>query len=100
MLFLGSKLWIGGKRVQAKAALLSLAGLEEGRSLNFDAVPCDPNDSDGKCSWFATAVWKGRKPVMEYDDSRAAHDKQTSPLTLLAEIKLVSYAYQLLSGAI
>lgn len=85
--------------MQAKAALPSLAGLEEGRSLNFDAVPCDPKDSDGKCSWFATVVWKGRKPVMEYDDSRS-NDKQATSVTLLAEIKLVSYAYQLLSGAI
>lgn len=77
--------------MQSKTALFTISGLEEGRSLNFDAVPCDPNDSDGKCSWFATAVWKGRKPVMEYDDTRIAHDKQTGSMPLLSEIKLVSY---------
>lgn len=85
VLFLGSKLFMSGKRVSAKTNLTQLSGLEEGRALGFDAVPCDPVDG-GRYGWFATVVWKGRKPDMEYDNVRP---KQQSALPQLTEMKLV-----------
>jgi hypothetical protein len=90
ILFLASKMFLSGKRVSAKANLNQLHGIEEGRTIMFDAVPCDPNDNDGRCSWFATVVWKGRKPVMEYDDARNVRNKQSATLPQVSEIKLIT----------
>uniref|UniRef100_A0A1B6LXP5 Uncharacterized protein n=1 Tax=Graphocephala atropunctata TaxID=36148 RepID=A0A1B6LXP5_9HEMI len=90
VLFLASKLFVSGKRVSTKASLQQLPGFEEGRAIMFDAVPCDPADSDGRCRWFATVVWRGRKPVMEYEDARNVRNTQSAQLPQLAEIKLIT----------
>ncbi|XP_046660041.1 uncharacterized protein LOC124353983 [Homalodisca vitripennis] len=90
VLFLASKVFVAGKRVSAKVNLPQLPGFEEGRSLLFDAVPCDPADNDGNCCWFATVVWKGWKPVMEYDDARNVRNSKAAQLPQLTEIKLIT----------
>ncbi|XP_054273553.1 uncharacterized protein LOC128993590 [Macrosteles quadrilineatus] len=89
ILFLASKMFMSGKRVSAKANLNQLHGIEEGRTIMFDAVPCDPADNDGRCKWFATVVWKGRKPVMEYDDVRNVRNKKQA-LPQLSDIKSIT----------
>lgn len=93
VMFLASKLFISGKRVSAKAQLNQMQALEEGRMLFFDAVPCDPNEN-GECLWFATVVWKGRKPEMEYDDVQAARNKHFQQ-PRLSDIRQVLHQFYL-----
>lgn len=87
VMFLGSKLYTSGKRVPAKTYLKCLPGLDEGASVMFDAVPIHPSGLYS-CRWFATIVWKGRKPSTEYD-------KTTVPVTsnLKDRLRLVSKIY-------
>lgn len=84
--FLGSKLFLYGKRISSKVNIEQLSGIEEGKQLYFDAVPCEKTE-DRLCRWFATVVWKGKKPAMDYDNN--VLEDMTSK-SLFLQIKQVS----------
>lgn len=58
--FLRSKLYLFGKRPASKRSLKEF--LSENDPLQFDAEMCEPNSDNYSCNWFATLVWKGKKP--------------------------------------
>ena len=39
--------------------------LSEGDPFQFEAVPQDSNDNSYYCSWFASLIWKGKRPPFE-----------------------------------
>ena len=39
--------------------------LSEGDPVQFEAVPQDSNDNPYYCSWFASLIWKGKRPPFE-----------------------------------
>eukprot|EP00094_Tigriopus_californicus_P003684 TCALIF_03545-PA protein Name:"Protein of unknown function" AED:0.28 eAED:0.28 QI:0/0.5/0.33/1/1/1/3/1431/375 len=62
VLFLASKVYFFEKRLGAKQSLFDLC--TEGDNLQFEAVPSENVDTSTLfCAWFATLVWKGRKPA-------------------------------------
>lgn len=62
VLFLASKVYFFEKRLGAKQSLFDLC--TEGDNIQFEAVPSENVDASTHfCSWFATFVWKGRKPT-------------------------------------
>lgn len=63
VLFLASKVYIFEKRLGTKQSLDQV--LSEGDPVQFEAVPQDSSDNPHFCSWFASIVWKGRKPFEE-----------------------------------
>nr|CAD7435620.1 unnamed protein product [Timema monikensis] len=65
VMFLGSKVYLFGKRLSSKQSLQTCLPLED--RVQFDAIPTDPLENDHRCRWFATAVWKGQKPNVDYD---------------------------------
>nr|CAD7410489.1 unnamed protein product [Timema cristinae] len=65
VMFLGSKVYLFGKRLGSKQSLQTCLPLED--RVQFDAIPTDPLENDHRCRWFATAVWKGQKPNVDYD---------------------------------
>ena len=85
MLFLASKVFLFGKRVSAKQNLQTTLVLED--KLQFDAVPCDPEENDSHCSWFATLVWKGTKPATEYDNPPAVAPKIKDTVTEIRHVR-------------
>jgi hypothetical protein len=84
-LFLASKLFLFGKRLNTKQNLQTILTVED--KVQFDAVPCEESENDSFCPWFATLVWKGRKPDIDYDISVSP---SAEPQNLVAEIKHVS----------
>ncbi|XP_015117008.1 uncharacterized protein LOC107041120 [Diachasma alloeum] len=66
ILFLASRFYVDGKRFPAGKTLT--AGLHEGESVFVDAIPCIPEENDECCSWFATCVFKGRRPKIIHDN--------------------------------
>jgi hypothetical protein len=83
-LFLASKLFLSGKRLGSKQNLETRL-IED--KVQFDAVPCEQSENDSSCSWFATVVWKGKKPYTDYD---VPVSHLAEPRNLTAEIKHVS----------
>lgn len=65
ILFLASKFYISGKRINVKQALNSVLALND--KLYFDAVPVDLEENDNRFSWFATVAWKHKKPDIDYE---------------------------------
>nr|CAD7576094.1 unnamed protein product [Timema californicum] len=65
VMFLGSKVYLFGKRLGSKQSLQTCLPLED--RVQFDAIPTDPLENDHRCRWFATAVWKGQKPNVDYE---------------------------------
>ncbi|XP_021939280.1 uncharacterized protein LOC110839413 isoform X2 [Zootermopsis nevadensis] len=65
VLFLASKLFLFGKRLNTKQNLQSTLATDD--KVQFDAVPCEKSENDSNCPWFATVVWKGQKPSIDYD---------------------------------
>jgi len=63
VLFLASKFYLFEKRLGTKQSLDQV--LSEGDPVQFEAVPQDSSDNPHFCSWFASLVWKGRKPFEE-----------------------------------
>lgn len=61
-----SKFFLFGKRLAGKRSLREM--LTENDPLQFDAEMCEPNEENYNCNWFATMVWKGKKPVGEWED--------------------------------
>ncbi|KAG0716946.1 hypothetical protein GWK47_008459 [Chionoecetes opilio] len=59
--FMRSKFFLFGKRLTGKRSLQEF--LSENDPLQFDAEMCEPSDENYNCCWFATLVWKGKKPV-------------------------------------
>lgn len=55
--------------------------------VQFDAVPCEPSENNSSCPWFATLVWKGKRPSIDYD---AAVAPGVEPRNFVADIKHVS----------
>ena len=43
----------------------SLQVLSDGDPVQFEAVPQDSQDNPYYCSWFASLVWKGKRPPFE-----------------------------------
>jgi hypothetical protein len=86
VLFLASKLFLSGKRLSSKQNLQSRLTVED--NVRFDAVPCEQSENDSSCSWFATVVWKGKKPYTDYD---APISPFTEPWSVMAEMKYVSF---------
>jgi len=64
VLFLASKFYVFEKRLGTKQSLDQI--LSDGDPVQFEAIPQDSSDNPHFCSWFATTVWKGKKP---FDDS-------------------------------
>eukprot|EP00095_Tigriopus_kingsejongensis_P003007 maker-scaffold170_size291898-snap-gene-0.19 protein:Tk03007 transcript:maker-scaffold170_size291898-snap-gene-0.19-mRNA-1 annotation:"hypothetical protein L798_01356" len=61
VLFLASKVYLFEKRLGAKQSLFDLCA--EGDPVQFDAVPTERRDATNHfCAWFATTMWKGKKP--------------------------------------
>lgn len=73
VLFLASKLFLFGKRLNTKQNLQTALAADD--KVQFDAVPCEPSENYSSCPWFATLVWKGKKPCIDYD----------TPVTLVME---------------
>lgn len=73
VLFLASKLFLFGKRLNTKQNLQTALAADD--KVQFDAVPCEPSENYSSCPWFATLVWKGKKPCIDYD----------APVTLVME---------------
>lgn len=86
VLFLASKLYLSGKRLGSKQNLETRLNVED--KVQFDAVPCVQSENDSSCSWFATVVWKGKKPYTDYDDPVFRLEE---PRNLTAEIKHIAY---------
>lgn len=63
VLFLASKVYIFEKRLGTKQSLDQV--LTEGDPVQFEAVPQDSTDNSHFCSWFASLVWKGKRPAVE-----------------------------------
>ncbi|KAK4306055.1 hypothetical protein Pmani_022098 [Petrolisthes manimaculis] len=57
--FMRSKVFLFGKR--PKRSLREF--LSENNPLQFDAEMCSPTSENYHCNWFATVVWKGKKPL-------------------------------------
>lgn len=85
ILFLASKLFLFGKRLNTKQNLQSSLAVDD--KVQFDAVPCEQSENDNYCPWFATAVWKGKKPNTEYDSPVILGAEPRSPT---AEIKYLA----------
>jgi hypothetical protein len=85
ILFLASKLFLFGKRLNTKQNLQTTLTVED--KVQFDAVPCEQSENDSFCPWFATLVWKGKKPYADYDVPVSPF---AEPRNLMAEIKHVS----------
>lgn len=60
--FMRSKFFLFGKRLAGKRSLREM--LTENDPLQFDAEMCEPNEENYNCNWFATMVWKGKKPIV------------------------------------
>lgn len=56
-----SKFYNFGSRPPGKRSLREF--LSENDPLQFDAEMCEPNKENFNCNWFATLVWKGKKPM-------------------------------------
>jgi hypothetical protein len=69
VLFLASKLFLFGKRLNTKQNLQMALAADD--KVQFDAVPCEPSENNSSCPWFATLVWKGKKPCIDYDATAA-----------------------------
>jgi hypothetical protein len=63
VLFLASKVYIFEKRLGTKQSLDQV--LSEGDPVQFEAVPQDSSDNPYYCSWFASLIWKGKRPPCE-----------------------------------
>eukprot|EP00088_Acartia_fossae_P029978 TRINITY_DN30917_c0_g4_i1.p1 TRINITY_DN30917_c0_g4~~TRINITY_DN30917_c0_g4_i1.p1 ORF type:complete len:367 (-),score=45.87 TRINITY_DN30917_c0_g4_i1:293-1393(-) len=63
VLFLASKFYVFEKRLGTKQSLDQV--LNEGDPVQFEAIPQDSSDNPHYCSWFASCVWKGKKPFDE-----------------------------------
>jgi len=63
VLFLASKVYIFEKRLGTKQSLDQV--LSDGDPVQFEAVPQDSQDNPYYCSWFASLVWKGKRPPFE-----------------------------------
>lgn len=59
--FMRSKFFLFGRRLAGKRSLQEY--LSENDPLQFDAEMCEPSDENYNCCWFATLVWKGKKPM-------------------------------------
>lgn len=84
-MFLASKLFLFGKRLNAKQNMQTALAADD--KVKFDAVPCEPSENNSSSPWFATLVWKGNKPSIDYD---AAFTLPVEPGNFAAEIKHVS----------
>lgn len=84
ILFLASKLFLFGKRVSARQNLQMTLAVDD--KVQFDAVPCEASENDSYCHWFATLVWKGKKPSIEYDNPPTI----TQPKNIISEIKYLA----------
>jgi len=69
VLFLASKVYIFEKRLGTKQSLDQV--LTDGDPVQFEAVPQDSSDNPYYCSWFASLVWKGKRPPI--DDLNASN---------------------------
>ena len=82
VLFLASKVYIFEKRLGTKQSLdqvdimnrcwkrpfitfSTFQVLSDGDPVQFEAVPQDSQDNPYYCSWFASLVWKGKRPPFE-----------------------------------
>jgi hypothetical protein len=83
VLFLASKLYLFGKRLNTKQNLQTTLAADD--KVQFDAVPCEPSENYSSCPWFATLVWKGKKPCIDYD---APATFVMEPRNSMAEMKL------------
>jgi hypothetical protein len=63
VLFLASKFYHFEKRLSTKQSLDQI--ISDGDPVQFEAVPQDAQDNPHFCSWFASLVWKGKKPFEE-----------------------------------
>ncbi|PSN43588.1 hypothetical protein C0J52_16724 [Blattella germanica] len=73
VLFFASKLFLFGKRTSAKQNINLTLSVDD--KVQFDAVPCEQTENDSHCPWFATVVWKGKKPAIDYDNPLASNPK-------------------------
>ncbi len=89
VLFLASKVWCFEKRLGARQPLTDV--LSEGDPVQFEAVSQEPGQDEQQanvchCPWFATMVWKGRRPSSDTVSSMqapvsaaaAAHEVRTA----------------------
>ncbi|GFG37071.1 hypothetical protein Cfor_05447 [Coptotermes formosanus] len=86
VLFLASKLFLFGKRLNTKQNLQMALAADD--KVQFDAVPCEPSENNSSCPWFATLVWKGKRPSIDYD---AAVAPGVEPRNFVADIKHLVY---------
>ena len=52
--------------------------LAEGDPVQFEAVPQDSSDNPYYCSWFASLVWKGKRPPVDDNTITATNNISTS----------------------
>jgi len=76
VLFLASKVYIFEKRLGTKQSLDQV--LAEGDPVQFEAVPQDSSDNPYYCSWFASLVWKGKRPPVDDNTITATNNISTS----------------------
>lgn len=61
--FIASRYYHFGKRFQASKPLKT--GLSINDTIFFDAIPCLKDENEEQCEWFATIVFKGKRPDAE-----------------------------------
>ncbi|XP_049839028.1 uncharacterized protein LOC126284262 isoform X3 [Schistocerca gregaria] len=67
VLALASRIFVGGHRVSSKQSLQSVLHVDD--AVTFDATPCEPEEIPSNCKWFATVMWRGRRPLQDYDSA-------------------------------
>ncbi|XP_047480687.1 uncharacterized protein LOC125033330 [Penaeus chinensis] len=63
VIFVRSRFYYFGKRMSNKKNLRDF--LSENDPLQFDAEQCEPSEDNYYCTWFATQVWKGKRPTTQ-----------------------------------
>lgn len=111
ILFLASKLYFSGKRMNVKQALKSVLCLND--KLYFDAVPVDLEENDNRFSWFATVAWKHKKPDLDYEVPVQDEDPNLSTIKTIIQnpksqflrgkgqiLRIINYEYGIALGAV
>lgn len=60
--FLASRFYNNGKRLMSSQTLNNVLNLDD--EVYFDAIPYIPEENEYNCEWYATCVFKGKRPSM------------------------------------
>lgn len=60
--FMVNKFYNHGKRLNINQTLEDILNIND--SVFFDAIPCIPEENEYNCKWYATCVFKGKRPTV------------------------------------